>query len=169
VSDKHAVVWQDDTVTLLGEPEDFPTSEAEAVNDAGQILVRAIRSNMAELLEQAAGNGNLDEWAENVSRMPKNAWEVKQQSYLWHRGQWKPIDGLALALNNQGQVVGWSGGLSPYAFLWQNGEQVDLDRHLPADSGWHLIRANDINNHGQIVGYGKYHDKTRASLLTPIT
>lgn len=169
VSDRYAVVWQDDAVTLLGEPHDFSTAEAEAVNDSGQILVRAVRSNMVELLEQAAGNGNLDEWAENVSKMQKNAWEAKQQSYLWYRGQWQPIDGLALALNNRGQVVGWSGGLSPHASLWQNDEQVDINQCLPANSGWHLMRATDINNHGQIVGCGKYHDKTRAFLLSPIT
>lgn len=168
-SDKHAVVWQDDAVRFLDEPKDFPTAEAEAVNDSEQILVRAVRSNMTELLEQAAGNGNLDEWAENVSKIPKDAWESKQQSYLWHRGQWQPIDGSALALSNQGQVVGWSGGLSPYAFLWQNGKQIDLNQWLPSNSVWHLERANDINNHGQIVGYGKHHSKDRAFLLTPIT
>ncbi len=168
LSDKHAVTWQEGAVTLLGEPEDFPTSEAEAVNDTGQILVRAIRSNMAELLQQAIGNGDGNEWAENVSKVLESGMEVKQQSYLWHSGQWQPIEGLALALNNQGQIVGWSGGLSPYAFLWHHGKQVDLNQCLTTGSGWHLTRAADINNHGQIVGYGKCHDKSRAFLLTPI-
>ena len=169
MGDKHAVVWQNDAVTLLGEPYDFSTTEAEAVNDSGQILIRAVRSNTVEILKQVAGNKNLDEWAENVSKIPKSAWESKQQSYLWYRGQWQPIDGLALALNNQGQVVGWNGGLSPHAFLWQNDEQVNLNQCLPANSGWYLMRATDINNQGQIVGYGKHHDKTRAFLLSPVT
>lgn len=169
VGDKHAVVWQDDAVTLLGEPDDFSTTDAEAVNDLGQILVRAVRSNTVELLKQVAGYGNLDEWAEKVSKIPKNAWKSKQQSSLWCRGQWQPIDGLALALNNQGQVVGWNGGLSPYAFLWQNDEQVDLNQFLPTDSRWHLMRATDINNQGQIVGYGNHDDETRAFLLSPVT
>ena len=169
VSDKHAVIWQEDAVALLGEPEDFPTSEAEAVNDSGQILVRAVRSNLTEVLEQAIGSGDGDEWAENVAKIPENVWQVKQRSYIWDRGECQPIEGLALALNDQGQVVGWSGGLSPYAFLWQNDEQVDINQCLSANSGWHLIRATDINNHGQIVGNGKYYDKTRAFLLTPIT
>ncbi len=91
----------------------------------------------------------------------------------------QPIDGLATALNDQGQVVGWSGSdLSAeaiakgveagHAFLWQNGELLDLNDLLPAESGWRLTKANGINNHGQIVGYGLHDGHTRAFLLTPI-
>ena len=50
----------------------------------------------------------------------------------------------AYAVNNDGQVVGWSDNddqLS-HAFLWENGVMVDLGQG----------GANDINNSGQIVG-----------------
>jgi len=39
---------------------------------------------------------------------------------------------------------------------------------IPNDSGWHLTRADGINNHGQVVGKGIHNGHTRAFLLTPI-
>ena len=169
-NDEHAVVWQDGVMRLLGEPGDFPNSQAEAVNDAGQILIRAIRSNSAELFEQAAGSGELD----------TETLVFKQQWYLWHDGQWQAIDGMSLAhsLNNQGQVVGclWidpGTALGPneragnHAAFWEAGELMDLNDVLPEDSGWMLQKATDINNLGQIVGYGIIEGKSRAFLLTP--
>ena len=38
----------------------------------------------------------------------------------------------------------------------------DLNTGLPASSGWILEEARAINNHGQITGYGLFHDKERA-------
>lgn len=38
---------------------------------------------------------------------------------------------------------------------------------LPANSGWTLDSAIDINDAGQIVGYGEYQARRRAFLLTP--
>ena len=169
-NDEHAVVWQDGVMRLLGEPRDFPNSQAEAVNDTGQILVRAIRSNSAELFEQAAESGELD----------AEALVFKQQWYLWHDGQWQAISGMSLAhsLNNQGQVVGclWidpktapgpTERAGNHAAFWEAGELMDLNDGLPKDSGWMLQKATDINNLGQIVGYGIIEGKSRAFLLTP--
>jgi probable HAF family extracellular repeat protein len=62
---------------------------------------------------------------------------------------------LASAINDQGQIVGWSWrtedelwGGSGHAFLWEDGTMRDLGafRGLPNS------RARDINNEGQIVG-----------------
>jgi probable HAF family extracellular repeat protein len=46
---------------------------------------------------------------------------------------------------------------------------ADLNTLIPSGSGWVLSWAFDINNHGQIVGYGLVNDKFRAFLLTPAT
>jgi hypothetical protein len=46
---------------------------------------------------------------------------------------------------------------------------IDLNKLLPANSGWELQGAFDINNHGQIVGIGMHNGKSRAFLATVTT
>ena len=77
----------------------------------------------------------------------------------------------ALGLNDSGQVVGNS---SPptgrtHAFVYSGGQMYDLNGLIPADSGWELVFANEINTSGQIVGTGIINNQTRAFLATPDT
>lgn len=82
---------------------------------------------------------------------------------------WDPVEGLqelgslghvpsgdALAINNLGQVVGWSytddGDL--HGFIWQQGVMTDLNLLIPPDSGWSIKTANAINDAGEIAGIG---------------
>jgi probable HAF family extracellular repeat protein len=94
----------------------------------------------------------------------------------------------AYALNGSGSVVGYStlaGGQDQHAFLYRDDRIWDLNDLIPAGSGWELVAATDINDLGQIVGYG-CKDSTlvpsgtcvdgngtpsfrRAFLLTPVT
>ncbi len=53
------------------------------------------------------------------------------------------------------------------ALLWTCGYRYDLNDCIPPHSGWILINASGINNRGQIVGYGRFHDEGHAFLLTP--
>jgi probable HAF family extracellular repeat protein len=94
---------------------------------------------------------------------------------LWQNGKITDLGtlggdiGLGYGINNGGQVVGdadTSSGVR-HAFLWQNGTITDLNSLLPANSGWELTTAQDINNTGQIVGSGKFNGLDRAFLLTP--
>ena len=90
----------------------------------------------------------------------------------------------ALSINDRGQVVGSAD--SPYesvcsidgqsvpcikyrlrAFLYRNGKILDLNSLIPSGSGWDLQWASDINDGGQIVGYGVRDGKFRAFLATP--
>ncbi len=67
----------------------------------------------------------------------------------------------ALALNNLGQVVGWTYSQEVQrgrAFLWQDGVMQDIGS-LAAGTG---SGATDINDHGQIVGYS-YFSPTESS------
>jgi probable HAF family extracellular repeat protein len=48
------------------------------------------------------------------------------------------------------------------AFVYANGVMTDLNSLIPDGSGWELVYASDINNRGQIVGYGLLNGKLRA-------
>jgi probable HAF family extracellular repeat protein len=79
---------------------------------------------------------------------------------------------FAKAINSAGQIVGKSRDASGLtrAFLAQGapgGSMQNLNQLVPAGSGWELIEATDINDAGQIVGYGRFQGRIRAFLLTP--
>jgi len=80
--------------------------------------------------------------------------------------------GCAWAINNRGQIVGFSGVdyidvSTAHALLWENGTMNNLQDQIPADSGWVLRQALGINDQGQIAGFGVHEGKIRAFLLTP--
>lgn len=96
------------------------------------------------------------------------------------------INSEALSINNRDQVVGIAD--QPYrtscvdnetgrkfrctryvqrAFLYQNNVMTDLNDLIPANSGWDLDWALDINIRGQIVGYGMKGGVYRAYIMTP--
>jgi probable HAF family extracellular repeat protein len=74
-------------------------------------------------------------------------------------------------INSAGNVVGEStyasGSTAPHAFVYSNGKMQDLNKLIPANSGWVLSTAYSINSAGQIVGYGTLKNQQHAFLLTP--
>jgi probable HAF family extracellular repeat protein len=104
-------------------------------------------------------------------------------SLLWEPVVWKnhePIRilptssqycGYALAVNENDEVVGYyddlNSGISN-AFLWKDGQLINLYDYLPANQSWEWIYPEDVNDHGQIVGLGYRTDiGYRAFLMTP--
>jgi probable HAF family extracellular repeat protein len=74
----------------------------------------------------------------------------------------------ALDINVMGQVVGSSeddGKLR--AFLWEKGKMVNLNKLLAPNSGWTLLVASRINDHGEIIGRGYFHRTIHAFMLQP--
>jgi probable HAF family extracellular repeat protein len=69
------------------------------------------------------------------------------------------------SINNNGQIVGSTNG---HAFLYEDGQMLDLNLLVSTDSGWLLGAATGINDLGQIVGTGDYRGQGRAFLLTPV-
>jgi probable HAF family extracellular repeat protein len=66
--------------------------------------------------------------------------------------------GAALAVNDRGEVVGWSGTCAPgsgphetflHALLWNDGTMIDLG----SLGGKRNVVAADINNRGEVIGY----------------
>lgn len=93
--------------------------------------------------------------------------------FLWDGGTLTTLSPFeeALAINNQSQVVGWSGGPgSSRAFLWEDGVAYDLNDLIQSDSAWDVLEeARDINDAGQIVGWGRLVEGGRRGfLLTPV-
>lgn len=70
----------------------------------------------------------------------------------------------AYDINEKGLIVGEADG----ATLWKDGNQYRLNDLIPAASGWNLLSARAVNNHGQIVGWGTLDGQTKAFLLTPV-
>lgn len=110
--------------------------------------------------------------------------QIDRHAFLWHRGHLSCFTSLgtqyaeAYGINNCGQVVGHAydlGGenqpecIHEHALIWQQRKVYDLNKCLPAKSGWALQVAKGINDRGQIVGTGIHNGHTRAFLLTPIT
>lgn len=76
----------------------------------------------------------------------------------------------ALGINRFDEIVGnsrTSSGLV-HAFLYRNGSMYDLNDLIDPASGWNLEWAHDINDAGQIVGFGTVHGEQHGYLLTPL-
>jgi probable HAF family extracellular repeat protein len=80
------------------------------------------------------------------------------------------LSSLAFGINDSGEIVGRSatGTESDHAFIFSHGGMTDLSLLAPVvASGWENITPIDINNNGQIVGFGKNSDGiTEAFLLS---
>ncbi len=81
-------------------------------------------------------------------------------------------DSRARAINDNGQIVGRALVSVPTleehaAFIYENDEMKNLNDLIACDSGWKLTEATDINNAGQIVGFGVKDGEIRAFRLDP--
>ncbi|MHC4637384.1 MAG: HAF repeat-containing protein [Planctomycetota bacterium] len=177
---KHAFLWEN------GEMADLGTlggnySIARAVNDSSQVVGYAnsraflwedgIMTDLGTLggsHSYALGLNNAGQvvgYSENAS--------VNNRAFLWDNNTMTNLGTLggsvsyAYGINDANQVVGYSKDSTGdnRAFLWENGVMTDLNTLLPEGAGWELLYASDINNNGQIVGYGYINNEKHAFLL----
>ena len=153
------VIWYKGTITDLGpEPNGGIGGDGFDINNRGQAVGRIA---IPDPIEGAVAHAFL--WESGVMRdlgVPSGLGDDNSE---------------ANKLNNNGQIVGDSGVgfiesyVSDHALLWQDGRWADLNTLIPANSGYQLIVAFDINARGQIVvcavqqSTGNLH----AALLTP--
>jgi probable HAF family extracellular repeat protein len=70
-------------------------------------------------------------------------------------------------INDRSQIVGYDFHTQT-AILWNNYLPQDLNELITPESDWQLMVATGINENGQIVGWGRYNNHTRAYLANPI-
>ena len=166
--------------------------EAIAINDAGEVVghlyteyhggsVRAVLYHAGKVVEIGTfgGNGSTGV-AINAAGQVVGYAELfggDPRAFLFARGKLKNLGTLpggtqsfAYGIDDRGRVVGASDAKdSPLrAFIYSDGVMQDLNKLIPADSGWLLTEARGINESGQIVGYGFLAGERCAFLLTPV-
>jgi probable HAF family extracellular repeat protein len=101
------------------------------------------------------------------------------RAFMYEHGQMFDLgtlggpNSIARAINNRGEVVGTAdtpvGSYPTYrAFAYRQGVMTDLNELIDPMSGWTLLEASDINDCGQIVGYGLIDGYGHGFLLTPV-
>ena len=189
----HASLYEDGQWKDLGTLPGGLTSAAYAINDSGQVVGYSEQrecppfctTNRAILYSESTGMKDLGMPLESPNYSGK-ASDINASgqvvgysghAYLYSGGQWQNLgtlpgglSSLAYGINDSGQVVGRSDtteGTSyrnPHAFLYSDGQMQDLNTLIPADSGWTLTDAREINNSGQIVGEGHINGQAQTSL-----
>ncbi len=135
----HPFIWRDGRMSMLEVPQSTISGEGRAINSYDQVVG-----------DYYTDQDYAFQWDHGVFR----------DLGLLPGGLWAKATGM----NDAGQVVGQA---DTRAFLWQGDRLIDLNNHLPPQSGWLLFGANAINSRGQIVGWGTFNGRTRAFLMTP--
>lgn len=139
----HAVLWERDSVSDLGNLGGVMNNVAWALNNHGQVV----------------GFSDL-------------AGDQTTHAFLWQRGMMEDLGTLpndvasfAYSINDTGQVVGQSLDQSgnSRAFIWQDGAMTDLNSLIPPDSSLYLIQPFSINDAGEIAGQA-FHQSSGATL-----
>ena len=165
-------------------------AEAEAINDAGEIVGWS-----CDLTDQIAVRFSLAGYAQPLPIAPKSsysvAYAVNQRGDVVGQAGFAPTGGAfllrggttirlprpkgyqkyssftAYAVNASDEVVGDVCAGNCAGFLFVNGRSYDLNTLIPPASGWQIVDALGINDHGEIVGDGYYNGTLYGISLKP--
>ena len=189
-----AFIWEDGVMTELGTLPGFAGSVGHGINQAGEVVGGAFACHFCEARAVHWADGAMTDlgvlpgWDSSGASAINDVGQIVGTSSiiipsvlratLWDNGKIVDLgagDGIysgALGINNAGVIVGYWGTselfVHHYATKWVDGELVDLNDLIPADSGWQLAEARGINDTGQIVGLAYNVDfDGHGFLLTP--
>jgi len=141
-----AAAWQNGTVKALGMLPGSFTSEALAVNSAGQAVGADVETADTDAHAVLFANGTVTD----LNAPGTGAG-----------------DAVAHAINDSGVIVGVGG--NGHAFVYQSGQATDLNGLIAPGSGFTLLNADGINTNGVIVGTASNSaGQTFGFELTPI-
>lgn len=164
VFDYHAVLWDRGKRHDLGAPDGFAISEANGLNNNGEVVGDATDSghlpdmSFPEAVEAHQphaflySHGTMTDLGKGVAHGINDKGQIVGgsgvEAVLWQGGQKQElgIKGDAMAINNKGQIVAGYG--FQHVVLWQNG----ASHELPLLPGSSQTEANSINANGFIVG-----------------
>ncbi len=98
----------------------------------------------------------------------------QERAVRWKKGRITDLGDLgynnsrATDVNTAGQIVGYASTFRGFplsgdaAFLWEFGVLTDLNKLIPAESGWELLDAEGINDGADIVGFGLLNGESLA-------
>jgi len=184
-----AILWDPSAGTLtdigsLGGP-----SYAYGINSIGEVVGKCGDPSRAFIWSDSNGMkdlGALNEqpWQYYASDINDNGQVVgylktdedEYKAFIWDGETGMRLlsgdgESLAFAINRHGHVVGAKGvivGLEGEAYLWREGQRIDLNETIPFDSGWDLREARDITDEGRICGNGLIDGEMHGFLLTPV-
>jgi len=146
----HAFQYANGIMTDLG-TLGGPTSTGFAINSSGQIV------------------GSADTPQVNSAGINLQHAFVYSNNVLTDLGTLGGSNSDAYGINDAGDIVGSSriSNNSLAAFIYSDGTIINLNTLISPAFGWNLIEAFDINNAGQIVGYGGGPNGLDYFLLTP--
>jgi probable HAF family extracellular repeat protein len=152
-TESHAVLFSGGAATDLGSlgspPGSSPFSQANAINNSGQI----VGVSKTPIKVDPSGDGDLHAFLYNGTMTDLGVLPGRTNSQ-------------AFGINDAGQIVGESDN---HAFIFQNNTMSDLNFGEFGAAGWELNSANGINAIGQIVGNGTINGQSHAFLLTPLS
>jgi probable HAF family extracellular repeat protein len=158
-------LWEDGQMIGLDPLPGDVATQAFGVNDAGDVVGSSTWYTVQFFsVSQATLWRDGGEEVIDLGYVPAPPWSCSANPY-WPKS-------IARAVNNHGQVVGEAmcitSGAPKAAFLWQDGVMYNLNDLIPDGSGLDLRSALDINDAGQIVGYGiTPGEEIHAFLLEP--
>jgi len=153
-----ACFWDENGISAL-----FPGVESSAygINSHGQVVGQAVfgGANRSFLYQQGVATilPNLPTGRNGLARAINNAGQIV--------GDGDVISSIERVVDPDTGQVHFRTNYADHAFLYDGQSILDLNDLVPTNSGWVLSYANDINEKGEIVGYGTYNGEFHAFLL----
>lgn len=194
---KRAFLLDNGTIKALGTLGSYE-SYAVAINNKGQVICNVTTTSPNYYHRTVLWDNSTTQELGTLGGQSSYAYDINNRGeiigmaefrpnypvshpFLWKDGTMTDLtsaDGRSINvtdINDRGRIVGTvqTSGSSYNAVLLKDGTMTDLNKLLPANSGWELTEPHSlynyhINNKGQIVGVGRFNGEDgHAFLLTP--